>query len=61
MRRTGLVVAELAALAVGTPLAAGATLDPAAPAIVSSTPSSPANQNHPILNGTADPGSLVFV
>jgi hypothetical protein len=61
MRRTGLVVAALGALAVGVPLAGGTSLDPQAPAIVSSTPSSPANENDPVLNGSADPGSLVLL
>jgi hypothetical protein len=61
MRRTGLFVAALAALAVEVPFAGGTSLAPAAPAIVSSTPGSPANENKPVLNGIADPGSLVLL
>jgi hypothetical protein len=61
MTRTGLFVVVLAALAVEVPLAGGTNLDSAAPAIESSTPRSPANENNPILNGTAEPDSLVFL
>jgi large repetitive protein len=50
----------LVALATAIPLA-GAAFDPATPQIVSSTPSSPASDNTPTLNGTADPGSLITV
>jgi hypothetical protein len=61
MRRTGLLVAALVVFAVGAPRAGGTKLDSVAPAIVSSIPSSPANENNPTLNGTAEPGSLVFL
>jgi hypothetical protein len=52
--------AALIVLALGVPLA-GAAFDPTTPLITSSTPSSPANDNTPILNGAADPGSLITV
>jgi large repetitive protein len=55
-----LAAACLVALATAIPLA-GAAFDPATPQIVSSTPSSPASDNTPTLNGTADPGSLITV
>jgi hypothetical protein len=58
MTRAYLAAAALIALGLGVPLA-GAALDPAAPAITSSTPPSPANENNPILNGTADPNAAV--
>jgi large repetitive protein len=58
VRRAYLAAAALIALGLGVPLA-GAALDPTAPVITSSTPTSPANNNNPTLNGTADPGSLV--
>ena len=58
MRRYGFIVAALAALAVGVPLAGA---DPPAPAIVSSTPASPANGNAPTLVGTAASLTLVHI
>jgi hypothetical protein len=54
MKRSGLVVLALAAFVIGVPLAGGAALDVGAPTIASSTPSSPANNTSPILNGTAE-------
>jgi hypothetical protein len=56
MMRAYLVAAALAALVIGVPLAGGA---PTTPTITSSTPASPANNNTPTLNGTADPGAAI--
>jgi Bacterial Ig-like domain len=58
MRRHGFIAAVLAALVLGVPLAAA---DAPAPAIVSSTPASPANNNVPFLNGTAAPLTVVTI
>jgi len=60
MKPSGLVVLGLAAFVIGVPLAGGAALDIAAP-IITSTPSSPANDNIPILNVTAEALSIVTV
>ncbi len=60
MKRGYLAAAVLiAALVVGVPLAAGEPPD--APTIRSSTPAPPANDNAPILNGTAATGSTVSI
>jgi hypothetical protein len=61
MKRSGLVVLALAAFVIGVPLAGGAALDVAAPTILTSTPISPANENNPTLNGTAEALSTVNV
>jgi hypothetical protein len=58
MRSHGLIAAVLAALVLGVPLAAA---DTPAPAILSSTPASPANDNLPFLNGTAAPLAVVTI
>ena len=59
MSRAYLAAATLVALAIGVPGAGGSPLAPATPTISSSTPPSPANQNNPVLNGTADAGTTV--
>ena len=51
--------AVLAAAVIGVPLASGAESDVSVPTIVSSTPSSPSDNNNPILNGTADPSAVI--
>jgi hypothetical protein len=58
MIRAYLAATGLVVLAIGAPLAGAA---PTTPVITSSTPSSPANDNAPVLNGTADPGSVINV
>lgn len=56
MKRAYVIAAALAAFAVGVP-AAGA--EPAVPTITG--PSSPANDNNPVLTGTADAASVVAI
>ena len=53
------IAAAIAALIVGVPLAGGDV--PNAPLISSSNPSSPANDNSPVLTGTATPNALVTI
>jgi hypothetical protein len=52
MRRGYLAAVALAALVLAVPMTSTAALEPATPTITSSSPASPANDNHPILNGT---------
>lgn len=61
MIRAFLAAATFVAFAIGVPLAGGSTLDAATPTITSSTPNSPANENNPTLDGTADPGTAVTI
>ena len=60
MTRRLLLLAAVAAVVLCFPVADGAA-EPAPPTITGSTPASPANNNSPLLSGTADPLTTVNV
>ena len=55
------VIGAATALLIAAPIAGSASSDPEPPTISSSKPAGPANDNNPVLNGTAEPGMLIKV
>jgi hypothetical protein len=56
-----LLASGMGALIVGAPLAGGSSPNPSPPSITGSTPQAPANDNNPVLRGTAQAGFAVKV